>query len=147
MRTYQGRFRPKNPLKYKGDAKKIVYRSGWEMQTMRQLDGNPRVEWWCSEEVIIPYRSPIDGKAHRYFPDLLIKFKAGPTYLIEIKPSKETKPPRKKKNKRQFLNEVVTFTTNEAKWAAAEEVCLDRQWTFQIWTEKELRKLIPGFIG
>ena len=28
--TYKGKFKPKNPSKYKGDIKEIVYRSSWK---------------------------------------------------------------------------------------------------------------------
>ena len=70
---YQGRFKPDNPQKYKGDASNIIYRSGWELKLMRYLDKHPHVTRWNSEEIIIPYRSPIDGKMHRYFPDFYVE--------------------------------------------------------------------------
>ena len=28
---------------------------------------------WGSEEIVLPYRSPIDNKVHRYYPDFYIK--------------------------------------------------------------------------
>jgi hypothetical protein len=70
---YQGRFKPKNPKKYMGDPTNIIYRSGWEFKLMRYLDVHPDVIEWGSEELIVPYRSPIDGRMHRYFPDFLVK--------------------------------------------------------------------------
>ena len=70
---YQGRFKPDNPQKYKGDSSNIIYRSGWELRLMRYLDKHPHVTRWNSEEIIVPYRSPIDGKMHRYFPDFYVE--------------------------------------------------------------------------
>ena len=69
----KGRFRPKNPQKYKGDANNIIYRSTWEIKVMNYLDDNPNVIWWGSEELPIPYYSPVDKKMHRYFPDFIAK--------------------------------------------------------------------------
>ena len=40
---------------------------------MSFLDNNTNVLEWSSEEHIIPYRSPLDGKVHRYFPDFFVK--------------------------------------------------------------------------
>ena len=66
--SYKGKFRPTNRTKYKGDPDNIIYRSLWERQVMKDLDLNVNVVEWASEEIVIPYRSPIDGKMHRYFP-------------------------------------------------------------------------------
>ena len=51
--SYKGWFRPKNPIKYKGDAANIVYRSSWELRVMKHLDINPNVLWWASEELTL----------------------------------------------------------------------------------------------
>ncbi len=146
-RYHQGRFQPRNPKKYKGDPTNIIYRSGWELKLMNYLDKHPHVTRWNSEEVVIPYRSCVDGKMHRYFPDFYVE-KTNPVgkkekVLIEVKPYKETIPPKvqnTKKNKptKRYLNEVKTWGTNSSKWNAAEEYCKDRGWKFQIITEKEL---------
>lgn len=141
MALYQGKFKPRNPNKYKGDPTNIIYRSSWELKLFMKLDNDTGVEWWQSEEVIIPYISPIDGKRHRYFPDVVYKRTGEPVVMVEIKPAAQTKPPvlteGKKKNKR-FINEVMTWGVNEAKWKYATEYCLDRGWKFVILTEKEL---------
>lgn len=140
----QGYFKPKNPQKYKGDPTNIFYRSGWELKLMLYLDSRKDVVSWGSEEVIIPYRSPIDGKIHRYFPDFIVtkinKQGKKETAIIEVKPYYQTIPPENnnKKSKKRFLNEVYTWGLNEAKWKAANEYCKDRGWTFHIFTEKEL---------
>lgn len=140
----QGFFKPKNPKKYKGDPTNIVYRSGWELKLMLYLDSRPEVISWGSEEIIIPYRSPIDGKMHRYFPDFIVtkinKDGLKETALIEVKPFNQTIPPKNNKEKptKKFITEVKNWGMNEAKWKAASEYCKDRNWTFHIFTEKEL---------
>jgi hypothetical protein len=147
--AYSGRFRPKNPQKYKGDPTKIIYRSSWELRFFRTLDKHPDVVWWQSEEVVVPYYSPIDGKRHRYFPDVIVNTKTplgeSKTIMIEIKPDHQTKPPDKSKIKtakgrvsRRYLNEVKTYGVNEAKWKAAQMFCAQRGWEFQIYTENTL---------
>jgi hypothetical protein len=141
--TYKGYFKPKFPEKYKGNANNIIYRSLWERHCMVYFDQNPNVVKWCSEEVIVPYKSPIDGRYHKYFPDFLIqvknKYDSIETILIEVKPFKETHEPKKKKRvTKNYLYEVKTWGINSAKWKAAEEFCADRKWKFMILTEKEL---------
>ena len=140
---YSGRFIPKNPKKYIGDSNNIIYRSSWECKVMSWLDRTDSILSWASEELIIPYVSPVDGRTHRYFPDFLVKYKNKDgllkTMLIEVKPMKQTKEPEKKKRvTKQYITEVVTWNVNQAKWKAANEYCLDRGWDFQIWTEKQL---------
>ena len=71
----QGIFVPKNQDKFIG--RKAVYRSGLELKFFRFCDSNPNVLKWGSENVIIPYRSPIDHKMHRYFVDNYIEIKEG----------------------------------------------------------------------
>jgi|TARA_B110000977_G_scaffold200678_1_gene292084 hypothetical protein len=148
--AYKGRFRPKHPGKYKGDPSKIIYRSLWEFKFFRYIDDHPDVLWWQSEEVIVPYMSPIDGKRHRYYPDVVVKKRlpdsTTETIMIEIKPYAQTRPPDiKKKNStpsgrlsRRYINEVKTYGVNESKWKAARQYCADRGWKFEIFTEHEL---------
>ena len=141
--AYKGRFKPKFPEKYKGDPTNIIYRSLWELRFMRYLDSHPDVLFWASEEIIIPYISPLDRKVHRYFPDFLIRTKSADgsinTTLIEIKPFVQTRAPiKKEKHPRRYINEVKTYGVNMAKWKAAEEFCRDKKWQFKVLTEKEL---------
>jgi hypothetical protein len=140
---HQGKFRPKHPQKYAGDPTNIIFRSSWELRFMVWADEKSSVVKWRSEETIIPYRSPIDNKIHRYFVDFQVQVrdKTGnlQTYLIEIKPEKQTKPPEpQKKVTKKYLEEVVTWGTNESKWKAATEYAKDRGWNFLILTEKHL---------
>lgn len=140
---HQGKFKPRNPKKYMGDPTNIVYRSGWELKLMVYLDKHPNVLQWGSEELVIPYRSPIDGKVHRYFTDFIVKQinKEGKTetIVIEVKPKKQTIEPTKKNSKsKRYIQEVMTWGVNSAKWLAAEAYCRDRGWKFQLMTEEDL---------
>ena len=141
--SYSGKFKPKNYKKYKGDPTKIFYRSLWERKFMVYCDNNDAVIEWGSEEIIIPYRSPIDKKVHRYFPDFYIKYvnSKGQAIreIIEVKPKSQTLPPKVQKRRTQkFLREVATYAVNQAKWKAAEEFCTDRRMKFRILTEEHL---------
>lgn len=146
MAAYKGRFAPKNPQKYKGDPTKIIYRSSWEMRFMKYLDENSNIIQWASEELFIPYKSPLDGKWHRYFPDFIIRMrdKEGKitVKMIEIKPRSQAVPPIPKANgskpTKKYLREVATYGINMAKWNAAKEYCDDKNWQFVVLTEKEL---------
>lgn len=140
--AYKGKYTPKNPEKYKGNPDNIIWRSTWEVRVMKQLDENPNVLWWGSEELFIRYYSPIDNKIHRYFPDFVVKVKKKDdtvmTYLLEVKPEAQTKPPKQKKKTRRYLEESKTYIINQSKWKAATEFCKDHGWEFKILTEKDL---------
>ncbi len=140
--SYKGRFTPKNPKKYAGDASNIIWRSTWEQRVMSWLDQNENVIHWASEELVIRYFNPVDQKFHRYFPDFIVKLKKRDgtvkTYVWEVKPEHQTKQPVKKKKTKKYLEESVTYIVNQAKWKAAEEFCKDRNWEFRILTEKDL---------
>ena len=110
---------------------------------MVHLDDNPNVIGWSSEEIIIPYLSPVDNRWHRYFPDFLVKArnKLGivETIILEVKPEKQSIPPTAKKRiTKQYIQEVVTYGINEAKWKAAIEYCKDKNWKFKVITERNL---------
>ena len=139
---YSGRFRPKNIEKYEGDHTNVRYRSSWERAVLKWLDENPNVVKYSSEEVIVPYRCKTDNKMHRYFVDIKVQFKGGITYLIEIKPKKETMPPKVRERKtRGYLMEVMTYAKNISKWESATEYAKDRGWIFEIWTEQTIKGL------
>jgi hypothetical protein len=136
------KWKPKNPSKYIGDVNNIWARSSWERRVMNWLDLSDNVVWWSSEELIIKYLSPIDNKVHRYFPDFIVKVKTRDdkvmTYVVEVKPEYQTRPPVQKRKTKKFLQESMTYAVNEAKWKAAIEFCKDRGWQFKILTEKDL---------
>lgn len=138
----QGKFFPKNPDKYRGDAKNVTYRSSWELRCMNWMDQSLNIISWSSEEVIVAYLSPVDSKPHRYFPDFKIEVMTSTgikTYLIEVKPNKEMNIPVKgNKRKLTYLNEVATYAVNQAKWVAATRYCKDRGWEFKVVNEFDL---------
>lgn len=142
-RYRQGIFKPVNIKKYigKGDP---VYRSGWELKFFRWADLNENILAWGSENIIIPYLNPLDGKVHRYFVDNFIVFKDKDgnknKFLIEIKPSKQTQRPEKTKYKKTktLLYEQKMYVQNTAKWQAANEWANKKGYKFLILTEKEL---------
>ena len=140
---YSGKYKPAYPRKYKGNPTNIIYRSLWERKLMSYLDNHKDILQWSSEEFFIPYRSPVDRRLHRYFPDFWVKKRSKDgqinNILIEVKPKKQTLPPEKKKRKTKgYIKEVMTYGINEAKWKAAIEFCKDRRWDFKIMTEDHL---------
>lgn len=147
--AYSGRYKVKNIKKYSGDPDKVVYRSSWEKACFQWCDTNPNVVKWSSEEVVVPYKWDIDKKMHRYFVDLKITFKDNKTLLVEIKPDKETAPPKRPDKSKRYIGEAMTYVKNMNKWEAANNYAKDRGWEFQIWTEetlysmKILKKLKP----
>ena len=54
---------------------------------MSYCDRNQDIVEWASEEMFVPYVSPIDKKIHRYFYDFLVKTSSGKKVMIEIKKS------------------------------------------------------------
>ena len=141
----QGFFKPQNPKKYIGDPTNIVYRSGWEKRVMDWADTNSNVLRWCSEEVVIPYVSPVDGRYHRYFVDFFVEAKGRDgsirKMLLEVKPKAQTQEPKVQSRKtKRYITEVVTYGVNQAKWKAAEDYCKDKGWQFLIVTEEQLFK-------
>ena len=141
--SYKGKYYPSYPRKYKGDPTNIIYRSLWERKFMVYCDKNDNILEWASEEISIPYRSPVDNRVHRYFPDFYMKVKERggkvKRYVIEVKPAKQTKPPVKpKRQTKGYIREAYEYAKNQAKWKMARECCADRQWEFKVVTEKEL---------
>ena len=141
--SYKGRFRPKNHKKYKGDPTKVFYRSLRERRFMHYCDNTPSILEWNSEEIVIPYVSPVDNKVHRYFPDFYIKVRnvSGTVRreIIEVKPKRQCEPPKKpQRQTKKYLREVATYGVNQAKFKAAEEYCKNRKYNFRILTEDHL---------
>jgi len=142
--SYKGRYTPINPKKYKGNPSRIVYRSLWERKFMVYCDTNNSILEWGSEEVIIPYLSPWDGRVHRYFPDFYIKVrehnKTTKKYIIEIKPKKQCKPPiaTPKRKTKKWFGEVKTWGINEAKWKYATKWCENNGMEFKVLNEDHL---------
>ena len=137
--AYKGKYKVRAPYKYKGNPTKVVYRSSWELKFMNYCDTNINILEWGSEEMYVWYRSPVDNKPHRFFPDFYIKARESngqiKKYIIEVKPQRQTKP---KRQTRGYLREAYEYAKNQAKWKAANEWCLDRGFEFKVLTEKEL---------
>jgi len=139
----QGFFKPRNPSKYIGDPTNIVFRSGWEKKVMEWADNNSSVVRWGSEEVVIPYISPIDNRPHRYFVDFYVEAVGSDggkkIMLLEVKPAGQTQAPQVQKRKtKRYITEVMTYGINQAKWKAAEDYCRDKGWEFRLVTESDL---------
>ena len=142
--SYKGRYNPINPKKYRGNPNQIIYRSLWEKKVMVYCDKNDAILEWGSEEVIVPYISPWDGKLHRYFPDFYMKVRQadGSTkkFIVEVKPKAQTKEPVKnpKRKTRKWFGEVKNWGINQAKWKSAQEYCKDQGMEFKIFTEDHI---------
>ena len=93
---------------------------------------------------MIPYINPIRKRAARYFPDFYMEVKEKDgrivKYMIEVKPSKETRKPVKRGRKKAstMIYESSTYMINLAKWAQAKRWCDKRGIIFKIVTEKEI---------
>lgn len=133
---------PRNPEKFTG--KYVMIRSRYEENFAKWCDKNPGVVNWSSEQIAIPYYDPTYRKVRRYYPDFAIRVlnnDGSPVnYIVEIKPTKEVKPPKlnPRKKKETFIKEMATYRTNQAKWKAAEEFCSRRGMKFKIITEEHL---------
>ena len=138
----QGTFKPKNQSKFMGTTAR--YRSGLELKFMKFCDNNPNVLKWGSENVIVPYISPLDNRTHKYYVDNYVEIREGnkiKKYLIEIKPSRQTKKPSTNyKKKSHLLYETKMWVINQEKWKAAVVWAKRRGIEFKIITEKDLPK-------
>ena len=139
----KSKYTPIYPSKYQGNTKHIICRSSWERKFCQWCDMNNSIISWASEEFSIPYVSPKDNRVHKYYPDYLIKVKEKndmiKTYVVEVKPHKQTMPPKPRSRKtKSYLTECVTYAVNQAKWKAAKEFCEDHRIEFKVVTEKEL---------
>jgi hypothetical protein len=104
---------------------------------MKYFDSRPDVLKWGSEEIVIPYLSPLDSKVHRYFPDFFVEYmdKDGNLIkeLVEVKPLHESD---KQFAKSQRSKDALVV--NEAKWKSAAIYCQERGMKFRVLTEKSI---------
>lgn len=132
-----------------GDEFYVEYKSRLEYRAFKYADLNPKIEQWSIEPFPIKYIKPTDGKYHRYYIDMVIKFKNGSIFLVEVKPHSQTKPPRKpkgfkdgkatQKGLNRYKSDTVTYMINRAKWDAAEKLCEQKNFKFITLTENELK--------
>ena len=75
---------------------------------MVYCDKNENILEQGSEEVIVPYRSPIDNRYHRYFPDFYIEVRESTgkitKMIVEIKPYKQCIEPRVQKKRLKVIS-------------------------------------------
>ena len=131
-----GFYELKNPHKYLGVNRKLKYRSMWERNIMKWCDMEHNIVRWSYEQIIIPYKSPIDKRNHKYYPDFYIERsneKGIEKFLLEVKPQNQVINPAKKA--KATIYEMKTYAVNEAKWIAALRYCKNRNLTFKIITE------------
>jgi len=141
--AFKSKYKPLNRSKYLGNPDNIICRSLWERRVCKYLDNNKNILRWGSEEISIPYYSPADKRWHKYYPDFLIEKKnpnnSTQTLVIEVKPEKQTRPPKPPKRKsRNYIRECLTYEINKSKWKAAEKLCKERGWEFIILTERNI---------
>ena len=142
--SYKGKFNPKQPNKYKGNHRNIIYRSMWERRFMVYCDNNENILEWGSEEIVIPYMSPLDGKVHRYFPDFYVKVKqydhSIKKFVVEVKPKAQVRQPKTnpKRKTKAWYNAVREWGKNRAKWEHATNYCNKHDMEFKILTENDL---------
>lgn len=142
-----GVYRPLNYKKF-GESK-CIYRSSYELKFLKWCDHHPRVSRVRYEKIVIPYICPTDGKMHKYYLDFLITMqeKNGPkNYLIEVKPFRQTIPPKpsKRKKRKTIITEGLTWAKNSGadpkhnggKWGAAKKYCKSNDMRWCILTEK-----------
>ena len=132
-----GRFIPKNPQKYAGNPGGIMFRSTWELKVMQFFDSNSNVLKWASEEVKIPYISPVDKLVHNYYPDFIVvyvdKFGAIQKELLEVKPASQALIEKAKSDR-----DKSALVVNLAKWKFAEAWAKQRGMTFRVLTERSI---------
>ena len=131
-----GKYDIVNASKYVGESVP-VYRSSWELAFMRMCDSHPNITKWASENVKIPYRSPVDGKFHNYVPDFMVQYtdKDGVQHveLVEIKPANQTTL----ENARSTGQKIQT-AINAAKWTSAQEWCQRKGIRFKVINEDQI---------
>ena len=138
-------FTPKFPQKYTGQYP-IIAKSSWERTFAQWCDVNESVIQWASETIVIPYFDTVKNKNRRYYPDFMMEILKTDgkkeTWVVEIKPYKETIQPvkGKKKSERTLLYEAITWRNNVDKWDAAQLFCKKRGYGFKILTERDLFK-------
>ena len=81
-----------------------------------------------------------DGRHHKYYPDLKIIYTDGKTVIVEIKPKRQTKPPKAspKRKPKTWYRESKEWGRNQAKWESAIKYCQNKDMEFKILTEVDL---------
>jgi hypothetical protein len=94
---------------------------------------------WSSEGHRIPYLDPFDGRRRIYYPDFYAMFKNRKKFIVEVKPTKDLRMPKKgKKSHKTMLMREHTYLINQAKFKSAKQYCKKLGYQFIVVTEKEL---------
>lgn len=133
---------PKYSEKYCGTYP-IVCRSSWEYRMCEWLDYNNNVLDWSSENHRIRYFDKhfdgITGKHRTYIPDFYVMFRDRKKFIVEVKPEKDLRMPKKgKKSKKTMMIQEQTYHLNQAKFKAAREYCKKLGYKFIVITERDL---------
>ena len=138
-------YRIKNKDKYRGKNPVVISRSSWETRFFLWCEKHTQVEWWVSEEVVIRYIDPVDGKTRRYFPDCLVHTTNGETMLVELKPKCQTVRPKERRRNGQltktYMNALKVYLVNMAKFEAARAYCNKKNYKFVILNEENIPKI------
>ena len=150
-RFRQGYYIPKNPTKYIGDFRKLIFKSSLERKFMTYCDLSDIVTKWGYEMHAIPYYFPVDRKTHQYKIDFWIELKEEQgkqnKYLIEIKPENGLKKPTINENKKTFksvnnFNKAASeYIKNMSKWKYAEAFAKKMGVKFKVITDKDLQQI------
>jgi len=119
-------FNPTNKNKYIGDTNNIIYRSNLELNFFHYFDKKQEILEWGSEELNIKYFYSVDNQFHRYYPDIILKYKNKKNEIkkaiIEIKCFKEVvdtvyyllnKKSFNKKNSIDLIKKILKINENE----------------------------------
>lgn len=105
---------------------------------MRFCDNHTSITKWSSEPMRIPYVNPLTNKKTTYVPDFLIQYtdknNEMKTELIEVKPAAQAI----RESVGRSVRNQAQYVINQAKWAAARQLCKQQGITFRIVTEHEM---------
>lgn len=136
----QGYYNPANLKKYIGNPNNIRYLSNLELLCFRYMDNNNSVLRWGSEIIQVPYWDVTTNKKRIYFVDIYAEYinkdNTITKAIIEIKPSKQTLPP---KGGKYYKQNAETYLKNKCKWDAANVYAKSNGMTFLLLTEEQLR--------
>jgi hypothetical protein len=134
-RYSQGYIDPRSCKKLINNSEPVVYRSSYERTFVVWCETSSQVVRWGSECICIPYLLP-DGSRHKYYPDYYVEMRDGSKYVIEVKPSNQTKAPV---NENSWAHRE--WVKNNCKWRAAQEYCQAKGFQFKILTERTIKQL------
>ena len=118
---FKGKFTPKNPQKYQGNDKQIIYRSSWERLFMVYCDKKAEIWNWSSEEIKIPYM--FEDKNRTYYPDFWVDMmdKNGRRVqkIIEIKPHYQRGGDKPDREVNEKFGQKLDYLTEMRDWFKA----------------------------